>query len=55
MSAGDSRRVLGSKVLAKAIYVTNLAKYKRRYSANVKKKKIVGIIVEVITTKARTN
>ena len=48
-------RVVSSKVAAKAIHVTTLAKYKRRYGANAKKKEVVGIIMEVITTKTRTN
>ena len=55
MPGGDSRRVVGSKVVAKAVHVTNLAECKRRYGANAKKKEVVGIITEVIATKTRTN
>ena len=54
MPGGNSRRVVGSKVVTKAIHVTNLAECKRRYSANAKKKEVVGIVTKVITTKTRT-
>ena len=44
----DTRRVIGSKVLAKAMHVTNLVEYMRRYGSNTRKKELTGIAVELI-------
>ena len=51
----DIRRVIGLKILAKAIHITNLAECTRRFGANVKIKEPTGIVVKVITIRTITN
>jgi hypothetical protein len=42
----DCRRIIGLKVHAKAIYVTNLAESSWRYGAGKKTKLLLGTVVE---------
>ena len=53
--AVDSMKVVGSRVSAKAIHVTNNAECARRYGANRKMNVLVGTVVEVISTQNNPN
>lgn len=55
MPTKDPRKVIGAKVLAKAIHVTCLAESTRRYGSNAKEKMVLGIVLEVIMTKTANN
>ena len=43
----DQRRVIGGRVQAKALHVSNLAECARRYGANKSKQMLLGTVVEV--------
>jgi hypothetical protein len=51
----DSRRVVGSKVHAKALHVTNLAECSRRYGAGKKTKLLSGTVLEAKETQKEGN
>ena len=54
MSCTDERQNVGSKVMAKACHVTNLAECARRYGSNKQEKLIVGIVKEVVIKRNNT-
>ena len=47
----DRRKVVGLRISAKAIHITNLAECARRYGANKKTKVVYGTVVEHISQK----
>lgn len=49
MPATDTRRVVGSKVMAKACHVTSLAECARRYGSNKNTKELVGTVTDVVS------
>ena len=54
MSSTDEWQNVGSKVMAKACHVTNLAECARRYGSNKQEKLIVGIVKEVVIKRNNT-
>lgn len=51
----DNRRVVGSRISAKAIHVTSHAECARRYGSNSKAKEVFGTVVEVLNSKTTNN
>ena len=51
----DRRKVVGSRISAKAIHVTNLAECARRYGANKKTKVLYGTVVEHVSQRNNPN
>mmetsp|Transcript_35121 Transcript_35121/g.52205 ORF Transcript_35121/g.52205 Transcript_35121/m.52205 type:complete len:89 (+) Transcript_35121:38-304(+) len=49
MSSTDPRKVVGSRVMAKAMHVTSEAECARRYGLRKKNKWLGGIVLDVIT------
>ena len=47
MSGVDKRKVVGEKIHAKAIHVTNLSECSRRYGSLAKTKEVVGTVVAI--------
>src|SRR5687767_6116742 len=50
----DSRKVIGSRVVAKACHVTSLSECSCRYGRNKKTKEVVGTVVAVEESKTAT-
>eukprot|EP00978_Attheya_sp_CCMP212_P002050 scaffold4223_cov60-Attheya_sp.AAC.1 len=55
MSESDPRKVVGSRVYAKAKHVMALAECHRRYGARAKKKELPGVVVELIEERTKNN
>ena len=51
----DTRRIVGSKVHAKALHVTNNAECSRRYGAGKTTKRLQGTVVQAQETQKRGN
>ena len=51
----DTRKVVGSRISAKAMHVTNLAECARRYGANKKTKVLYGTVVEHVSQRNNPN
>jgi len=55
MVGDDTRRIVGRRVYAKAIHVTALAEYARRFGSRSKTKEVPGTVLECIDRKTKTN
>ena len=51
----DRRKVVGSRISAKAMHITNLAECARRYCKNKKTKVLYGTVVDNLSTQNKPN